>query len=201
MDRMGKMTGTLRDLTLEDIARLIQEQPIAIRPAVTRRPAAVLVPLVWQDGRWSLLYTRRAETLANHKGQVSFPGGAVDPQDTSPEETALREAQEEIGLLPGDVRILGRLGYLQTVSDFLITPVVGQIRWPYHFRVSSQEVSRVFTIPMDWLADLRNRVERPRVFPDGHIENIIYFKPYDGEILWGASARITVELLKILRIA
>ena len=195
------MPGTLPDLTLEDIARLIQEQPTASRPSVIRRPAAVLVPLIREDGRWSLLFTRRAETLANHKGQVSFPGGAVDPQDSSPEETALREAQEEIGLLPGDVRIVGRLNYMQTVSNFLITPVVGQMRWPYQFRVSPFEVSRVFTIPMDWLADVRNREEHPRVFPDGHAENIIYFKPYDGEILWGASARITVELLKILRIA
>lgn len=195
------MPGTLPDLTLEDIARLIQEQPTAIQPSVIRRPAAVLVPLIREDGRWSLLFTRRAETLANHKGQVSFPGGAVDPQDSSPEDTALREAHEEIGLLPGDVRILGRLNYMQTVSNFLITPVVGQIRWPYHFRVSPLEVSRVFTIPMDWLADVGNREERPRVFPDGHAENIIYFKQYDGEILWGASARITVELLRILRIA
>lgn len=194
------MPGTLRDLTLEDIARLIQDQPTVIRPSVIRRPAAVLVPLIQEDGRWSLLFTRRAETLVNHKGQVSFPGGAVDPQDSSPEETALREAHEEIGLLPGDVRIVGRLNYLQTVSNFLITPIVGQIRWPYRFRVSPFEVSRVFTIPMDWLADLRNREEHPRVFPDGHAENIIYFKPYDGEILWGASARITVELLKVLRI-
>jgi len=189
------------DLTLEDISCLIQEQPTAALPSEMRRPAAVLVPLVREGGRWSLLYTRRAETLKNHKGQVSFPGGAVDSQDSSPEETALREAHEEIGLLPGDVRLVGRLGYLQTVSNFLITPVVGQVRWPYHFRVSPLEVSRVFTIPLDWLADSRNREERPWIFPDGRTENIIYFQSYDGEVLWGASARITVELLKALHLA
>ncbi len=192
---------TTRDLTLADIARMIQEQPAAERPAGMRRPAAVLVPLVREEGGWSLLFTRRAETLNNHKGQVSFPGGAVDSEDSSPEETALREAHEEIGLLPGDVHLVGRLGYLQTVSNYLITPVVGQIRWPYQFRVSVREVSRVFTIPLDWLADSDNREERPWIFPDGRTENIIYFRPFDGEILWGASARITVELLKVLHLA
>lgn len=198
---MSGTPGTTRDFTLADLTRLIQDQPAAERPAGMRRPAAVLVPLVHEGDRWSLLFTRRAETLNNHKGQVSFPGGAVDSEDSSPEQTALREAHEEIGLLPGDVYLLGRLGYLQTVSNYLITPVVGQIRWPYHFRVSAREVSRVFTVPLDWLADSTNREERPWIFPDGHTENIIYFKPYDGEILWGASARITVELLKVLKLA
>jgi len=189
-----------QNLTLADITRLIQDQPPAAKPSAGLRPAAVLVPLVKEQGGWSLLFTRRAETLANHKGQVSFPGGAVDPQDSSLEDTALREAQEEIGLHPGDVHIFGRLDSLHTVSNFLITPVLGQICWPYHFRLSPSEVSRVFTIPLDWLADPRSREERPRVLPDGRVENIIYFQPYDGEILWGASARITVDLLKVLRL-
>jgi 8-oxo-dGTP pyrophosphatase MutT (NUDIX family) len=195
------MPDATRDLTVAEITRRIQAQPPAGRLPELLRPAAVLVPLVREAEKWRLLFTRRAETLANHKGQVSFPGGAVDPADTSPEETALREAHEEIGLLPGDVRILGRLAYLQTVSKFLITPVLGLVRWPYEFRLSPLEVSRVFTIPLDWLADPGNREERPRALPGGTVENVIYYQPYDGEILWGASARITVELLMTLGIA
>jgi len=164
------------------------------------RPAAVLVPLFQENGRWRLLFTRRTETLNNHKGQVSFPGGAVESQDSCPEETALREANEEIGLLPGDVRILGRLAQLQTGSNYLISPVLAYIRWPYDFSPSPLEVSRVFSIPLDWLADSRNWEERPYRSPGGTSARVIFFKPYDGEVLWGVSARITVDLLKILRL-
>ena len=162
------------------------------------RSASVLVPLLWADDRWSLLFTRRTETVNSHKGQVSFPGGAADPEDASPEATALREAFEEIGLLAEDVRIFGRLLSRPTISSFLITPVVGRVRWPGDFHVSPQEVSRVFTIPLDWLADPDKREERPRTTPGGYYEKIIFYQPYDGEILWGITARITLDLLIVL---
>jgi len=191
------MRGNLNKLTAADIIRLIQDQPAEAPQFGGLRPAAVLAPLVWEDG-WRLLFTRRAETLSSHKGQVSFPGGAIDPTDPSPEQAAVREAHEEIGLLPGDVRILGRLAYLQTVSNYLVIPVLGLIRWPYTFSLSPREVSRVFTIPLAWLADARNWEERQYLSPKGHFEPVIFFKPYDGELLWGASARITVELLRVL---
>lgn len=163
------------------------------------RPAAVLVPLLRANGEWQLLYTRRTETVQRHKGQVSFPGGAADPEDGSPEETALREAHEEIGLLPSDVSILGRLSFLATVTHYLITPVVGRIHWPSALHLSAGEVSRVFTIPLRWLADPANWELRPfqRV---GYYEDVIYYQPYDGEILWGATARITVEFLRVLQL-
>src|SRR5574339_855900 len=93
--------------------------------------AAVLVPLVWHDEEWHLLYTRRTDTVESHKGQVSFPGGACDEGEATPEQTALREAEEEIGLDPVNVRVLGRLTNLITISHFRVTPVVGVIlKWP-----------------------------------------------------------------------
>src|SRR5687768_13176306 len=98
--------------------------------------AAVLVPLVWQDDEWHLLFTRRTDRVESHKGQVSFPGGACDEGETIPEQTALREAEEEIGLDPHNVRVLGKLANLITISHFRVTPVVGVIiTWPTVFRV------------------------------------------------------------------
>lgn len=189
------------------IVRLLQQQlqEQALDPSLNAayaglRPASVLVPLLWADNCWRLLFTRRTETVNSHKGQVSFPGGAADQGDTSPEATALREAYEEIGLLPEDVRIFGRLASRPTISSFLITPVVGRVRWPGQFQVSPNEVSRLFTIPLDWLANPANWEERPRTIPGGYYEKIIYYQPYDGEILWGITARITLDLLIALRL-
>ena len=159
------------------------------------RPADVLIPLMWVDSGWHILYTRRADNVEHHKGQVSFPGGSTDPGDDSPEATALREADEEVGIRPQDVRILGRLGEMVTISNFVVTPVVGVVPWPYAFKVHTVEVGRVFTMPLAWLAERENRMEFQRV-ETGH--NVITYFPYDSELLWGATARMTVNFIKAL---
>lgn len=164
------------------------------------RQAAVLVPLLYHNEQWHLLFTRRTETVNSHKGQVSFPGGAADPEDDSPEATALREAYEEIGLRAEDIHILGRMQERPTISRFLVTPVVARVPWPYPFRLSPNEVGRVFTIPLDWLADPAHREVRPRAVPEAVYERVIYYQEYDGEILWGASAHITLGLLRALQL-
>jgi 8-oxo-dGTP pyrophosphatase MutT (NUDIX family) len=157
--------------------------------------AAVLIPLVWYEEEWHLLFTRRTDTVESHKGQVSFPGGACDEGETTPEQTALREAEEEIGILPKDVQVLGKLSNLITITYFRVTPVVGMVRWPVVFRVGAHEVARVFTIPLAWLANPANRwqFEMP-----GRTRSLIAFHPYDGELLWGATARMTVDFLSVL---
>jgi 8-oxo-dGTP pyrophosphatase MutT (NUDIX family) len=130
---------------------------------------------------------------------VAFPGGRADPEDPTPQHTALREAFEEIGLDPADVRVLGRTGSYLTVTNYQVTPIVGAIPWPYLLRPAPDEVSRVFTIPLTWLADPANHEERLRELPHPYgSATVIYFHPYDGEVLWGASARITLNLLQIL---
>ena len=168
---------------------------LELNDEITLKCAAVLVPLVWQDEEWHLLFTRRTDRVESHKGQVSFPGGACDEGETTPEQTALREAEEEIGIHPNDVTVLGRLANLITISYFRVTPVVGVVRWPTVFRVGEHEVARVFTIPLAWLANETNRwqFEIP-----GRNRSVIAYHPYDGELLWGATARMTVDFLKVL---
>lgn len=157
--------------------------------------AAVLVPLIWEHNEWHILYTRRTDKVESHKGQVSFPGGACDEGETTPEQTALREAEEEIGLNPAHVRVLGRLTNMITISKFRVTPVVGVIQWPTVFRVGEHEVARVFTIPLGWLANSSNRWQFEMF---GRKRSLIAYHPYDGELLWGATARMTVDFLNVL---
>lgn len=157
--------------------------------------AAVLIPLVWHDDEWHVLFTRRTDRVESHKGQVSFPGGACDEGETTPEQTALREVEEEIGINHTDIKVLGRIANMITITYFRVTPVVGVVKWPAVFRVGEHEVARVFTIPLAWLANPSNRWEFNM---PGRNRSLIAYHPYDGELLWGATARMTVDFLKVL---
>ena len=170
---------------------------MSFKPDTRLKCAAVLVPLVKYDGEWHLLFTRRTERVESHKGQVSFPGGACDEGETTPEQTALREADEEIGMNPQDVTVLGRLTQMVTVSSFRVSPIVGVIPWPYAFKVAGIEVARIFTIPLMWLANRNNYWE---FFMRDSEKSLIAYHPYDGELLWGATARMTVNFLKTIEI-
>jgi 8-oxo-dGTP pyrophosphatase MutT (NUDIX family) len=177
----------------------IEYPPLLLQSSGKPKPAAVLIPLFCEDSAWQILFTRRRDDLPEHSGQVAFPGGRTDPGDTSPEGTALRESWEEIGLNPEHVHILGRLRCYLTITNYLITPVVGVIPWPYPLQLETREVSRAFSIPLAWLVDPANHEERPRLLPEPNPPvNVIYFKLFDGEVLWGASARLTLALIRAL---
>lgn len=167
------------------------------------KPASVLVPLIQTADGLHILYIRRAHVNGDlHSGQVAFPGGGSEQNDTNPEMTALREAEEEIGINPKSVQILGRLGTLKTISNFSITPIVAQLGWPILVTPSPSEVSRIFNIPLSWLANPENRHIEFRSLPEPYPPlKVIYFQPYDGEVLWGATAKITVKLLEVLGLA
>ncbi|WKZ38916.1 MAG: CoA pyrophosphatase [Anaerolineales bacterium] len=193
------------DLTREYIAkRLLDAQEnapadeyaeMALKPDTRLKCAAVLLPLMRFDDQWHVLFTRRTDRVESHKGQVSFPGGACDEGETTPEQTALREAEEEIGVNPADVQVIGRLSRLITISNFRVSPIVGVIPFPYAFKIAGVEVARVFTIPLLWLANRSNYWE----FSFGNSDrSLIAYHPYDGELLWGATARMTVTFLKTL---
>ncbi|MGC8856020.1 MAG: NUDIX hydrolase [Anaerolineae bacterium] len=185
----------LHEAEVQNISGEYTEVPL--RGEKKLKCAAVLIPLARVEGEWHLLFTRRTERVEAHKGQVSFPGGACDEGETSPEETALREVEEEIGLRPRQVHLLGRLNPLVTVTYFRVRPVIGVIPWPYTFRVSTIEVARLFTIPLLWLANRQNYWEFP--FSDSG-RSVIAYHPYDGELLWGATARMTVNFLETIGI-
>lgn len=190
--RLAKARGSARKYKdqLPILRELFPEPP---------RPAAVLIPFLRKEQTWHVLFTRRTDTLPEHSGQVAFPGGRSDPDDDSPEATALREAQEEIGLDPAKVRLLGRLDQIPTITNYWVTPVVGVIPWPFRLRLALEEVSRTFTIPLGWLANPDNHEIHQRTLPAPYAPiQVIYFKQYDGELLWGVSAQITLNLLAAL---
>jgi len=176
-------------LDLEDYSEM------KVTPETKLRSAAVLLPLTFFQDEWHILYTRRTDRVESHKGQVSFPGGASDEGETTPEQTALREADEEIGMNPKDVIPLGRLTRMITVSSFRVSPVVGIIPSPYAFKVSGAEVARIFTIPLLWLADRNNYWEFSMADSE---RSLIAYHPFDGELLWGATARMTVGFLRTI---
>ena len=166
------------------------------------QPAAVLVPLLQQGGAWHLLYILRAQVAGDlHSAQVAFPGGRFEAYETQAEPAALRETYEEIGVDPGSVRLLGRLEDFVTISNYQVTPCIGVIPWPTELKPEPREVQRVFTIPLSWLADPANREERERMAPQGQTLKVIYFQQFGKELLWGVTARITLNFLQAMELA
>lgn len=163
------------------------------------KPAAVLLPLFFDNDEWNLLYTRRTESVNSHRGQVSFPGGAIEDVDNGPVEAALREVEEEIGIRGDDVEILGCVDNMWTISQFTVTPVVGRIPWPISMDLNEAEVARAFGVPLSWLVEAENLETELRHIPEFGLKvPVNFFKHYDGELIWGATAQITLNFLEII---
>jgi len=180
------------------LARAIEARVRRTLPPEGKTRAAVLVPLLPVGGVVHLLYTRRAASLPHHQGQVAFPGGTHDgARDESMIATALREADEEIGLRPADARVLGALDDIETTtSRFVITPVVAVTPHPYPFAPCPREVDHIFTVP---LADLlAPEAERRETWDFGGRSVPIDHFPVGGQVIWGATHRITRNLLDII---
>ncbi|TGN45947.1 CoA pyrophosphatase [Paracoccus liaowanqingii] len=168
--------------------------PDVAPPAAPLRAAGVLAAFHEGDGR--LVLTKRASGLRHHPGQIALPGGKVDPGDADTIAAALREAREEVGLDPAQVRILGTLPPHRTVTGFAVTPVVAVIRGPFTPVAEAGEVQEVFTLPFDHIADpARYRIERRRWRGSWRSYHAAPFGPY---YLWGATARILLGLARRL---
>lgn len=164
--------------------------------AAARRPASVLVPIVERPEELRVLFTRRTAHLRDHSGQISFPGGRAEPHDPSPEATALREAEEEIGLDPRRVEVLGLLSDYHTRTDFRVTPVVGLVTAPFELRLDAREVDEVFEVPLSFLLDPANHQRHSREFQG---RDVHYFAiPWREYYIWGATAGMLVNLYRFL---
>lgn len=159
---------------------------IALREGTRVTDAAVLVPIVNRAGRLQLLLTQRTAHLDDHAGQISFPGGRVEADDSSREETALRETEEETGLARGTVTLLGRLPVYEIPSGFRITPVVGWVEPPFALKPDPFEVASVFEAPLDHFLDTANYQRRQFHFRGRHRHYMAV--PYEGHYIWGATA-------------
>jgi 8-oxo-dGTP pyrophosphatase MutT (NUDIX family) len=180
------------------LADALRRRPRVVLSPPGKTVAAVLVPLLAVDGDPSLLFTRRSTRLPHHQGQVAFPGGRHHPdEDADLLATALREAREEIGVDPADVQLLGALDDIETVSTrFVITPYVGVVPHPYAFRACPSEVDAIFTVPLRVLQ--APDAERRELWDFDGREIPIDTYPVDGHVIWGATQRITRNLLGVL---
>jgi 8-oxo-dGTP pyrophosphatase MutT (NUDIX family) len=150
------------------------------------RPAAVLAPLVMRPEGLSVLLTRRADTLRQHTGQIAFPGGRCDPGET-PWETALREAEEEIGLDRAFVEVAGLLTPYETVTSYRVIPVVGFVKPGFTLTLNAGEVAEAFEAPFEFLMDTANHQRQSREAPSGE-RRYFYAMPYEDYYIWGATA-------------
>ena len=155
--------------------------------------AAVLVPLIDSGAECTLLFTKRTETVDTHKGQVSFPGGVVDGTDTDPTQTALREACEEVGIIPDSVETLGILDDITTPIGFVITPVVGFLASIPNIVPNGAEVAEAFQIPLSFFADPRNGRKEQHVSGGRRYE--VWSYNTGRHVIWGATAKIVRMLL------
>ena len=194
----------MRDLIVERLAKpapleeLFTADDLEKQNEASRRslkPAAVLL-LIVDHPEPTVLLTQRTAHLADHAGQISFPGGRVDAEDRSPERTALREAEEEVGIEPERVEVLGRLPLYRTSTGFAVTPVVGWARPPLAYRPDPHEVADVFEVPLAFLLDPRNHRQESAFFR-GRMRKY-WALPYGERFIWGATAGMLVTFQRIL---
>lgn len=205
-DELTTGPARLFPLTREDIAaKLAAPAPapeahdlhvIALKEGTRVTDAAVLVPLVSRGGRLHVLFTQRTAHLDDHAGQISFPGGRVEADDASREETALRETEEEIGLARRAVTLLGRLPDYAIPSGFRIVPVVGWIEAPFDLTLDTFEVESVFEAPLAHFLEAANYQRREYHFRGRHRHYMAI--PYEGRYIWGATAGMLYALCRIL---
>lgn len=201
---MRELRARLRD-RLHDVALSPSKEPARgdfdLNPEWRERlapaeltPAAVLVPIVGRIGGPAVLFTQRTSHLNAHAGQVSFPGGRLEPHDGGPIAAALRESEEEIGLGPEHVDVVGLLGTYQTGTNYIVTPVVGMVSPNFVPELDEFEVAELFEVPLDHLLDRSNFVRESRDV--GEFTRVFYAIYYERWRIWGATAGMLLDLVE-----
>ena len=177
-------------------ARNIWPAPAEEIDGMLLKSAAVLVPLVDHEEGMTVLLTRRTDSLSAHAGQISFPGGGLEAGDTSPEDTALRETEEEIGVARTQIELVGRLKAHDTRTGFRVLPVVGLLSPPLSTTPDPSEVASIFEVPLDFILDPANHRLEPH--PEGGANRQYRAVPYGEHYIWGLTARVLFDLLHVV---
>lgn len=160
--------------------------------------AAVLVPFVTIDQIPAICLTERSQQVDHHKGQISFPGGMVEKTDLTIEETALRETHEEIGIPIRDIKIIGKLDDVYSITGYLIHPIIAEIKSLDNLKINCQEVKDIFFIPLKWVLDNKNRRLENYCDLNGGTRKVWFFTEYQGKTIWGITASILVQLADLI---
>ncbi|HYI08955.1 MAG TPA: CoA pyrophosphatase [Thermoanaerobaculia bacterium] len=183
------------DAALERLRGVLAGRPAVEIHAPQHRRACVLIPLIRTAGGWSILFTRRSENLAAHSGQIAFPGGSVEG-DESLEQAAVREAEEEVGIPASRVELIGRLDDVITHSGFLVAPFAGVIHEPVEYVIQEAEVVEVFEVPLEALLDTNN--PEIRYVPFRGKQFPAYFYRYEDYEIWGLTGRMLKAFLDLV---
>jgi len=194
-DFVARLYDRLDPVELADLTPRFGDGDLNDAPSPTGRalkPAAVIAPVLMHDGPPRILLTERASHLAKHAGQIAFPGGRIEPDDAGPADAALREMEEEVGIAPVHVEIIGRFDLYETVTGYCVTPFVGLVRPGYTLRPDPSEVADVFETPVDFLMNPDNHERHSRVWQGR--ERHFYAMPWKQRYIWGATAGMIKSL-------
>ena len=191
------VSGASIKIVIERLSNALTERRIQRINDSKMKISAVLVPVFFKAGQYHLLFIQRTERVKNHKGQISFPGGAYEKADGLLLNTALRETREEIGVAPEDIEVLGELDdTLTATSNYIISPFVGVIPYPYPFKLDKWETEELIEVPIIALLD-KNYFSESITIQNGEEINTYFFK-YADRSIWGATAKILKQFLEII---
>jgi len=208
-DLMARIKEVLTDREIERVSvesGSMSQGPLAKGPLTKGSPSAsalvragVLLPLFCKDGSYHILFTRRTDKVKRHKGEISFPGGIYDVSDGDLEATALREAHEEVGIKPQDVQLLGALDEVLTLTDFIVSPFVGLIPFPYSFVLSEEEIEEIIILPL--FGFLKGGVLSEQDWTYQEKTETVYTYHCGRHLIWGATAKILRQFLDLITAA
>ena len=191
--------ATTSNFTIEEIRKSFQLREDNYRIPLGYTCAAVLLPLLYVDNRLSLIFTKRTSTVRDHQNQISFPGGVCEASDKTLMETALREVEEEIGLTIPIHAVIGNLKPRKTITRYYVAPYIVYVESDIKIQSNPAEVLKVIVVPISWLSDQNNFKIQSYERPGYKMHDVVFFKPYFGEVIWGITAQIVLDFIEQIK--